>query len=60
MALKLPADIVRGHPGQVFSVTADVKLNLLYNGFFVDAHHQLISAPSMKPVMSFTLMAYFP
>ncbi|WP_339056874.1 TcfC E-set like domain-containing protein [Candidatus Regiella endosymbiont of Tuberolachnus salignus] len=43
MALKLPADIVRGHPGQVFSVTADVKLNLLYNGFFVDAHHQPIS-----------------
>ncbi|WP_342221911.1 hypothetical protein [Candidatus Fukatsuia endosymbiont of Tuberolachnus salignus] len=42
IAVQLPANIVQAHPGQVFSVAANVKLSLLYYGFFVDANRQPI------------------
>jgi E-set like domain len=38
MNIQLPVNIVRAHPGQVFSGHADIKLNLLYNGFLKDSH----------------------
>lgn len=33
MNIQLPVNIVRAHPGQVFSGEADITLNLLYSGF---------------------------
>lgn len=36
MNIRLPANVVRAHPGQVYPVKADVEMNLLYNGFMVD------------------------
>ncbi|CNL80340.1 TcfC E-set like domain-containing protein [Yersinia massiliensis] len=33
MHIQLPVNIVRAHPGQVFSSKADITLELLYNGF---------------------------
>ncbi|WMT16663.1 TcfC E-set like domain-containing protein [Serratia fonticola] len=36
MNIRLPANVVRAHPGQVYPVKAEVELSLLYNGFLVD------------------------
>ncbi|AHG18521.1 hypothetical protein Z042_01870 [Chania multitudinisentens RB-25] len=36
MNIRLPANIIRAHPGQVYAVKAEVEMNLLYNGFMVD------------------------
>ncbi|AHG19478.1 hypothetical protein Z042_07505 [Chania multitudinisentens RB-25] len=36
MNIRLPANVVRAHPGQVYPVRAEVEMNLLYNGFLVD------------------------
>lgn len=36
MNIRVPANIVLAHPGQVYSVNADVNMNLLYNGFLVN------------------------
>ncbi|MDN0124473.1 TcfC E-set like domain-containing protein [Yersinia aleksiciae] len=38
MHIQLPVNIVRAHPGQVFSSKADITLDLLYNGFLKDAN----------------------
>ena len=37
MNIRLPANIVRSHPGQVYSVKADVDVNMLYGGFLEDS-----------------------
>lgn len=37
MNIQLPVNIVRAHPGQVFSGEADITLNLLYSGFLKNA-----------------------
>ncbi|MHA7847795.1 TcfC E-set like domain-containing protein [Serratia sp. D1N4] len=37
MNIRLPANVVRAHPGQVYPVKAEVAMNLLYNGFLVDS-----------------------
>ncbi|WP_145572691.1 TcfC E-set like domain-containing protein [Yersinia mollaretii] len=38
MHIQLPVNIMRAHPGQVFSSKADITLDLLYNGFLNDAN----------------------
>lgn len=38
MNIRLPANVVRAHPGQVYPVQAEVEMNLLYNGFLVNNH----------------------
>ncbi|QZY66640.1 hypothetical protein K7H99_20785 (plasmid) [Providencia rettgeri] len=43
MDIRIPANIVRAHPGQVYSVNADVSMNLLYNGFLVTPQGQPVS-----------------
>lgn len=36
MNIRLPANVIRAHPGQVYPVKAEVEMNMLYNGFMVD------------------------
>lgn len=43
MNIRLPANVVRAHPGQVYLVKAEVEMNLLYNGFLVDSFGKPIS-----------------
>jgi hypothetical protein len=43
MNIRLPANVVRAHPGQVYPVKAEVEMNLLYNGFMVDKHGTPVS-----------------
>ncbi len=43
MNIRLPANVVRAHPGQVYPVQAEVEMNLLYNGFLVDTHGNPVS-----------------
>ncbi|MGP6381162.1 TcfC E-set like domain-containing protein [Yersinia bercovieri] len=43
MHIQLPVNIVRAHPGQVFSSKADISLSLLYNGFLKDLRGQPVS-----------------
>lgn len=43
MNVEVPANILRIHPGQVYSAKAAVELNLLYNGFMKDVHGQPVS-----------------
>ncbi|HHQ6558435.1 TPA: TcfC E-set like domain-containing protein [Serratia fonticola] len=38
MNIRLPANVLRAHPGQVYPVMAEVEMNLLYNGFLEDNH----------------------
>ncbi|WP_051916496.1 MULTISPECIES: TcfC E-set like domain-containing protein [unclassified Serratia (in: enterobacteria)] len=43
MNIRLPANVVRAHPGQVYPVKAEVAMNLLYNGFMVDRQGNPVS-----------------
>lgn len=43
MNIRLPANVVRAHPGQVYPVKAEVEVNLLYNGFLVDSQGNPVS-----------------
>lgn len=43
MNIQLPVNIVRAHPGQVFSSQANITLDLLYNGFLKDSQGQPVS-----------------
>ncbi|WP_431225872.1 hypothetical protein ACQ86O_27725 (plasmid) [Serratia sp. L9] len=43
MNIRLPANVVRAHPGQVYPVNAEVEMNMLYNGFLVTASGQPVS-----------------
>lgn len=43
MNIRLPANVVRAHPGQVYPVNAEVEMNVLYNGFLVDVSGRPIS-----------------
>ncbi|NCG51958.1 TcfC E-set like domain-containing protein [Serratia fonticola] len=43
MNIRLPANIVRAHPGQVYPVKAEVDMNLLYNGFLMDIQGNPVS-----------------
>lgn len=43
MNIRLPANVVRAHPGQVYPVRAEVDMNLLYNGFLVDSNGAPVS-----------------
>lgn len=43
MNIRLPVNIVRAHPGQVFSSKANITLDLLYNGFLKDSEGQPVS-----------------
>lgn len=43
MNITIPANIVRAHPGQVYPVKANVKINMLYNGFMKDSYGKPIS-----------------
>ncbi|CNL21617.1 alpha-related fimbriae usher protein [Yersinia intermedia] len=43
MNIRLPVNIVRAHPGQVFSSKANITLDLLYNGFLKDSQGQPVS-----------------
>lgn len=36
MTVKIPANITRAHPGQVYYAHSDIDLNISYTGFFVD------------------------
>ncbi|WP_246794237.1 TcfC E-set like domain-containing protein [Burkholderia perseverans] len=37
MNIEVPANIVRAHPGQVYSAQAKVDINMIYSGFLTDA-----------------------
>ncbi|WP_226993768.1 TcfC E-set like domain-containing protein [Burkholderia plantarii] len=37
MNIEVPANIVRAHPGQVYSAKAKVDINMIYSGFLTDA-----------------------
>ena len=43
MNIRLLANVVRAHPGQLYPVKAEVELNLLYNGFLVDSRGRPVS-----------------
>ena len=43
MNIRLPANVVRAHPGQVYPVKAEVEMSLLYNGFLVDTYGNPVS-----------------
>lgn len=43
MNVEVPANILRVHPGQVYSSKASVDINLLYNGFMKDIQGQPVS-----------------
>lgn len=38
MNIEVPANIIRAHPGQVYSASAKVDINMIYSGLLVDAH----------------------
>jgi hypothetical protein len=37
MNIEIPANIVRAHPGQVYSAEAKIDINMVYNGLLIDA-----------------------
>lgn len=43
MNVEVAANIVRSHPGQVYTAKASVDINLLYNGFLQDAQGKPVS-----------------
>jgi hypothetical protein len=43
MNIRLPANVVRAHPGQVYPVKAEVVMNMLYNGFMQDRQGNPVS-----------------
>ncbi|WP_244117625.1 TcfC E-set like domain-containing protein [Burkholderia contaminans] len=43
MNVEVPVNIVRAHPGQVYSAKAKVDINMIYSGFLKDADGQPIS-----------------
>lgn len=43
MNIRLPANIVRSHPGQVYPVKADVDVTMLYSGFLEDSQGAPVS-----------------
>ncbi|WP_176048817.1 TcfC E-set like domain-containing protein [Burkholderia sp. BCC1644] len=43
MNIEVPANIVRAHPGQVFSTKARVEINMIYSGFMTDGEGKPIS-----------------
>lgn len=43
MSVEVPVNIVRAHPGQVYSAKASVDLNMLYSGFMKDVQGKPIS-----------------
>ncbi|MDN7876703.1 TcfC E-set like domain-containing protein [Burkholderia aenigmatica] len=43
MNIEVPANIVRAHPGQVYSATAKVDINMIYSGFLTDAAGEPVS-----------------
>ncbi|WDR86018.1 TcfC E-set like domain-containing protein [Burkholderia ambifaria] len=43
MNVEVPVNIVRAHPGQVYSAKAKVDINMIYSGFLKDAAGQPIS-----------------
>ncbi len=43
MNIEVPANIVRAHPGQVYSATAKVDVNMIYGGFLTDASGKPVS-----------------
>ena len=43
MNIRLPANVVRAHPGQVYPVKAEVSMNMMYTGFLVDKQGQPVS-----------------
>lgn len=43
MHIQLPVNIVRAHPGQVFTSKVNITFDMLYNGFLKDSHGQPVS-----------------
>lgn len=43
MNVEVPANIVRAHPGQVYSSVANVDINMIYSGFLKDADGRPVS-----------------
>ncbi len=43
MNIEVPANIVRAHPGQVYSAKARVDINMIYSGFLTDADGKPVS-----------------
>jgi len=43
MNIEVPANIVRAHPGQVYSAEAQVDISMIYSGFLTDADGKPIS-----------------
>jgi hypothetical protein len=43
MNVEVPANIVRSHPGQVYSSAAKVDINMIYSGFLKDAEGRPVS-----------------
>ncbi len=48
MNIEVPANIVRAHPGQVYSAKANVDINMIYSGFLTDAAGKPISGTIME------------
>ncbi|WP_175884627.1 TcfC E-set like domain-containing protein [Burkholderia sp. BCC0044] len=43
MNIEVPANIIRAHPGQVYSAKAKVDINMIYSGFLTDADGKPVS-----------------
>ncbi|ALX14385.1 fimbrial protein [Burkholderia cepacia JBK9] len=43
MNIEVPANIVRAHPGQVYSAKARIDINMIYSGFLTDTAGQPVS-----------------
>ena len=43
MNIEVPANIMRAHPGQVYSAKARVDINMVYSGFMIDENGQPVS-----------------
>lgn len=43
MNIEVPANVVRAHPGQVYSAKAKIDINMIYSGFLKDAEGKPVS-----------------
>ena len=48
MNIEVPANIVRAHPGQVYSAKAKVDINMVYSGILVDASGQPVGGTILE------------
>ena len=48
MNIEVPANIIRAHPGQVYSATAKVDINMVYSGLLVDARGEPVGGKILE------------